>query len=104
MKFNFWLNTYYHLPTENLNPEQYQIFKERMREVYEAAQPKWQPIETGPKDEIVFILYKDGHAASISRSAALGWVAEKEKYSVIVNDWEIPTHWMSLPPLLTGDN
>ena len=64
MGFHFWFNTYYHLSTENLNPEQFQTFKEKMREVYEAAQPQWQPIETAPKGKDILLLTKQGDVAT----------------------------------------
>lgn len=62
---------------------------------------EWQPIETAPKDKIVLVLYKDGHAASISITAALEWVERKEKYGAAINDWEVPTHWIPMTPLPT---
>ena len=73
--------------------------KKAAKEIYDSLQPQWLPIETAPKDKIVLVLYKDGHATSISSSAALEWVEEKEKYGLVVNDWEIPTYWMPLPEL-----
>ena len=102
MGFDLWFNTYYHLSAENLNPEQFQAFKEKMREVYEAAQPQWQPIETAPNNThiIVYAKLEDGshgliHAIFRSRTES-DYCDLNDGYSEEHSEWLMPVGWYEI--------
>jgi hypothetical protein len=65
-----------------------------------AAEPRWQPVETAPKDGRRFLV-SDGAAV-----ATVWWSAEADEW--IGHDTEgafgAVTHWMPLPPPPGGDN
>ncbi len=65
-----------------------------------AAEPRWQPVETAPKDGRRFLV-SDGAAV-----ATVWWSAEADEW--IGYDTEgafgAVTHWMPLPPPPAGDN
>ena len=70
----------------------------RMRRAYNAAKPKWQPIETAPVNEMVLVLWDDKYICSATYEKEydeMVWYM----YGDTVLECE-PTHWMPLlePP------
>ena len=62
------------------------------RERDEAREPKWQPIETAPKDGTKIIVFESGQIMQVAWGGVFGdtW----QGFSFFV---EYPTHWQPLP-------
>lgn len=61
---------------------------------------EWHPIETAPKDGTKFLTYRDGDIAQTwwkgdpSDGICTGFGNDEWYYT----PWDLPTHWMALPP------
>jgi len=92
MTFKEWWESY-------LNSEPNDTFfrdKEFAKFVWDAAHPKWEPIETAPKNEVMFLGYvphsSGGYICCFYWNKKL-----KQWQNNIDGGCDMPTHWMPLP-------
>jgi hypothetical protein len=74
---------------------------------WQAAQPKWQPIETAPKDKQMFVVIAFdvpflGTGKNYTTDAYCVWAETGGKFSRWPHKFP-PTHWTPLPSPPTGE-
>lgn len=71
------------------------VAKAAAQAAWQAAKPKWQPIETAPDREYILILV-DGQITGVGSTYLGDWWASMPNGEVCELN-EPPTHWMPLP-------
>ena len=79
----------------DLKPYVYSAASAIYEAALQAAQPKWQPIETAPDREYILILV-DGQITGVGSTYLGDWWASMPNGEVCELN-EPPTHWMPLP-------
>lgn len=97
MTFKEWWESKHAPHTKDIDPELVEIIKNFSRVAWEAAQQKWQPIETAPEREPVLAYFKeldDNYIAVAAREDGDWWTDTCGEFMEANTS---PTHWMPLP-------
>lgn len=96
MTFEEWWESKHAPHTKDTDPELVEIMKNFSRVAWDAARPKWEPIETAPKNEVMFLGYvphsSGGYICCFYWNEKL-----KQWQNNIDGGCDMPTHWMPLP-------
>jgi hypothetical protein len=73
----------------------------------EAAEGTWQPIETAPKDKMIFALCFEDYPQAVQWDQEIDYGSEGISQiwrSVLTDRFVMPTHWMPLPTPPKGES
>jgi len=85
---------------EEVKPFLKNILLDIIQDAIDESLPKWEPIDSAPKDSTSIVLFIPDYGDEI----VMGWSDDGKTWEIeeglefkVEDDWHYPTHWMPLP-------